>query len=153
MSRSFGLDAPSALEALKSAVEKFKEDDINKDMARDCAIKAWQLCDHAFIVLGSDSPFVKLEEFQVHVRHTCRELDYLQDICIESKHGKITRDTPQIDRARLHVGDFSREDFSHDFDISRLEIVLPGGQTVFFNDVVDRAVDYWSKFFDDNEIK
>ena len=42
MTRSFGLEAPSALEAFKNAVEKFKDDDLNRDLARECAIKAWQ---------------------------------------------------------------------------------------------------------------
>ena len=31
-------------------------------------------------------------------------------------------------------------------------ICADNGQTVFFNDIVDRAVDFWSKFFDDNGI-
>ena len=153
MTRSFGLDALSALEALERTVEKFKDDDINGDMARDCALKAWHLCDHVFIALGSNSRFAKLGKLQDHVRHACPELGYLRDICIVSKHGEITRSTPQIDGARLHLGDFSRHDFSRDFDISCLEIVLSGGRTVVFNDVVDRVVDYWSKFFDDHEIK
>ena len=29
MTRSFGLDAPSALEALKTNVERFRDDDLN----------------------------------------------------------------------------------------------------------------------------
>ena len=34
MTRSFGLDAPSALEALTN-VERFRDDDLNEDLARD----------------------------------------------------------------------------------------------------------------------
>ena len=151
MTRSFGLDAASALKALKIASERFKNDDLNEDLARDCAIKAWQLCDHVFNVLSSTSRFATLGGLQDHVKHTCPELAYLQDICTESKHGKISRYTPRIAEARFHGGAFSRA-FSRGFDISRLEIKLPGGQTIFFNDVVDRAVDFWSKFFDDNGI-
>ena len=40
MTRSFGLAAPSALEAFKNAAEKFKDDELNEDLARDCACKA-----------------------------------------------------------------------------------------------------------------
>ena len=50
MSRSFGLDAPTALQALKDTVGRFKTDLLNEDLARDCAFKAWQLCDHAYNV-------------------------------------------------------------------------------------------------------
>ena len=152
MTRSFGLDAASALAAFKTASERFKNDDLNEDLARDCAVKAWQLCDHVFNALGSTSRFATLRGLQDHVKHTCPELAYLQDICTESKHGKISRYTPRISEARFHDGDFSSHDFSRDFDISCLEIKLPGGQTIFFNDVVDRAVDFWSKFYDDNGI-
>ena len=151
MTRSFGLDAASALEALKAASERFKNDDLNKDLARDCAIKAWQLCDHVFNALGSTSRFATLGSLQDHVKHTCPELAYLQDICTASKHGEISRYTPRIAEARFQGGAFSHA-FSRDFDISCLEIELPGGQTIFFNDVVDRAVDFWSKFLDDNGI-
>ena len=134
MTCSFGLDAASALEALEIASEKFKNDDLNKDLARDCAIKAWQLCDHVFNALGSTSRFATLGGLQDHVRHTCPELAYLQDICTASKHGNISRYTPRINETRVQGGAFSHA-FSRGFDISRLEIKLLGGQTIFFNDV------------------
>ena len=152
MTRSFGLDAPSALEAFKTAAKKFKDDDLNNDLARECAIKGWQLCDHVFEALGSNRRFATLRVFQDHVRHICHELGYLQDICTESKHGKISRYTPRIKEARHHRGAFSRG-FSSAFDISCLEVKLSDGQTILFNDVVDRAVEFWSEFFDDNGIK
>ena len=153
MNRSFGLDAPSALEAFKDAVEKFKDDDLNRDLARDCAIKAWHLCDHAFKALRSNPPFATVRELQDHVKRICPELCYLQEICNESKHGKISKNKPQIGEARYQDGDFSPVDFGYDFDIPRLEVELPDGQTILFNDVVDRADKFWSKFFADNEIK
>ena len=151
MTRSFGLDAASALKALQAASERLKNDDLNKDLARDCAIKAWQLCDHVFNSPGLTSRFATLGGLQDHVKHTCPELAYLQDICNESKHGEISRYPARIAEARFQGGAYSRA-YSRAYDISRLEIELPSGQTIFFNDVVDRAVDFWSKFFDDNGI-
>ena len=149
MTRSFGLDASSALESLRTAVERFKEDGLNVDLARDCAGKAWHLCDHVFKALGRNSEFARLRELQDHVRAACPELFYLQDICTESKHAEITRYSPHIDEARGHIGDFSSEDFcSDDFDTSRLEIGLPSGRKVSFNDVADRAVEFWSTFLE-----
>ena len=152
MTRSFGLDAPSALEAFKNAAEKFKDDDLNVDLARECAIKAWHLCDHVFEALGSNPCFASLRKLQDHVKDTCPELAYLQDICIESKHAVTTKHEPRIKKARYHGGAFSRG-FSSGFNISRLEIALPSGHRVSFRDVVDRAVEFWSKFFGGNGIK
>ena len=149
MSRSFGLDAPSALEALRDAVERFDDDDLNEDLARDCALKAWQLCDHVFVALGQGNPFPNLRALQDHVRAACPELGYLQDICIESKHGRISSYAPRIVEARFQGGAFSRA-FSRDFDVCRLEIELPGGQAVWFIDVIERAAAYWSQFFEDH---
>ena len=148
MTRSFGLDAPSALKAFRSTVERLKDDDLNVDLARDCAGKAWHLCDHVYKALGSSSEFTRLGEFQKHVRGACPELSYLQDICVESKHAVIKLYAPSIDAACFHRGDFSRDFSSEDFDTSRLEVVLRQGQRVLFNEVVDRAVEFWSGFLD-----
>ena len=145
MTRSFNLDAPSLLEDLKNSVGRLKDDDLNEDLARDCACKAWHLCDHIFKAVGPNPRFTSLKELQDHVRNACPELAYLQDICIESKHGEITRYEPHIEEAHHHRGGFSKA-FSRGFDISRLEIKLLGGQTVFFLDVVNRAVGFWSDF-------
>ena len=89
MTRSFGLDAASALKALKTASERFQNDDLNEDLAREYALKAWHLCDHVFHALGSTSRFATLGDLQEHVRNTCPDLAYLQDICTESKHANI----------------------------------------------------------------
>ena len=153
MTRSFGLDACSALEALKISVERFKDDDLNEDLARECACKAWHLCDHVSKAFGPNSPFATLRELQENARDVCPELAYLQDICIESKHGEIKTYVAhsKVKEARHHRGAFSNA-FSGAFDISRLEIELLDGQTVCFIDVVDRAVGFWLDFFEDHGI-
>ena len=153
MTHSFGLDAPSALEAFKNAVERFKDDELNADLARDCACKAWHLCDHVSRALGSNSPFASLRSLRDHVIRNCPELSYLKDICNASKHGDRTTPKTHIEKAYLHRGGFKNKAFSRDFNISRLEVELPSGQKVFFNDVVDCVVNFWPKFFDDNGIK
>ena len=93
MSRSFGLDAPSALETLRDAVERFRDDDLNKDLARVCALKAWHLCDHVFAAPGNRASFPTLRALQDHVKQVCPELAYLQDICILT-----TRKSPSTPR-------------------------------------------------------
>ena len=148
MTRSFGLDAPSALEALTAAIRRFKDDELDRDLARDCAVKAWHLCD-----LDGNSRFGRLEVLQEHVRKSCPALAYLQDVCTESKHAEITRYRPSIDKARFHTGDFSNRDFcSDDFDTSRLEIVLPDGRKLSFATALDSAVGFWSNFLETHEL-
>ena len=151
MSRSFGLVAPSLLEALNNSVERLRADDLNEDLARECACKAWHLCDHVFAALDPHSQFTSPGTLKARVCGECPELAYLQDICNESKHGEITRYVAKVKEARHHRGAFS-SDFSHGFDISRLEIELDGGQALLFLDVVDRAVRFWSDFFRNNGI-
>ena len=107
MTRSFGLDALSGLEALRKAAKRFKEDDLDADLARDCAGKAWHLCDHVLKVLSPDFTLQDLKEFQRQIRAACPDLGFLQDICVESKHAQITKYPPSIDEARVHTGDFS----------------------------------------------
>ena len=154
MTRSFGLNALTALRALRTAVSGLRSDSLNEDLARECSCKAWHLCDHAFKALGANSQFKNLRELQDHVRSACPEIGYLQDICVATKHGEITRFEPRIDETRYHQGDFSPDDFdSRDFDTDRLEILLRDGRTVSFDDAVNRATAYWSKFFEDHAIR
>ena len=146
MSRSFGLDADSALAALKDVVGRFKQNDLNEDLARDCTIKAWHLCEHVFDEHAESLPFTRLRDFQRHVRDACPELAHLQVICNASKHGDgRLRKTGRVKEARRHRGAFSR-DFSRDFDVSRLEIELTDGTTVDFEDAMDSGVAYWLQF-------
>ena len=135
-----------------AAVHRLQQDDTNQDLARDCACKAWHLCDHAYRALAPGSAFSSLAELQKYVRDECPGLGYLQDICTESKHGKITQYPPQIEEARLHRGAFSRG-FSRGFDISFLGVRPRGeGGSLHFSDIASRAVVYWRAFFEDHEI-
>ena len=148
MTLSFGLTASSALQELRTRAGAFRRDVLNEALARDCAQNAWHLCDHFFHEAGPTSTFPDLRSLQDHVRQACPELGYLQDICIASKHAKIMRHKPSITGARNHDGDFCREDFDpHDFNVPRLEITLIDGRQLLFDDVLERAVTFWTKFF------
>ena len=148
MTLSFGLTASSALQELRTRAGAFRRYVLNDALARDCAEKAWHLCDHFFHEAGSNSTFPDLGSLQDHVRQACPELGYLQDICIASKHAKITRYPPSITEARKLDGDFCREDFDkNDFNVPRLEITVADGPQLLFDDVLERAVAFWTQFF------
>ena len=111
------------------------------DLARDCACKAWHLCDHVFKTLGSNPGLETLGVLKDHAKGTCPELAYLQDMCNEAKHGKLKRYWSRMDEAKFQDGNFSHRDFDpHDFDVPRLEIKVKDGQPVLFSDVVDRVI-------------
>ena len=154
MTLTFDLDARARLAALESAVERFRADYLNEDLAGDCALKAWHLCDHVFQALKASLPFAELKDFQNHVKDACPELAHLQVLCYAHKHGDFLRNTGEIEDTYDHLGDFDPNDFCPaDFDTPRLEIVLTDGKRVSFNDVLDPAVAFWSQFFDDHEIE
>ena len=146
MSRSFGLDADGAFKELLQVQERFKNDDLNTQLARDCALNAWRLVDYFFNELPDDSKFKSLNAFKQHIRSICPELAYLQDVCNESRHGVITKYKPCVDETKMHRGRFTRG-FSRGFDISRLVIILNDGcAKVDFEDALDQAVRFWTKY-------
>ena len=65
-----------------------------------------------------------------------------------AKHGRRLEDgrTPYCKAAKLHRGDFAG-DFSNDFDISRLVLVMADQTELVFEDVVAQAVRFWEEFF------
>ena len=68
-----------------------------------------------------------------------------------AKHGGRLEDgrTPYCKAAKLHrwTGDFAGGDFSNDFDISRLVLVMADQTELVFEDVVAQAVRFWEEFF------
>ena len=154
MTLTFDLDAPSRLAALKGAAERFRDDYLNKDLAGDCAIKAWHLCEHVFQVPGANLPFAKLGDFQNHVKGACPDLAHLKVICDAAKHGDALRQTGEVADAREHRGGFDRNDFDPaDFDTDCLQIVLTNGKEVSFDDALDSALRFWSQFYEDHGIE
>ena len=77
MTRSFGVDAVSALEALRTVVKRFGDDGLNDDPARKCAVKAWHLCDYVRPALGPKCSFESLRKMQDHTKSFSPELAYL----------------------------------------------------------------------------
>ena len=151
MSRSFGLDAETALQELREEFDLFRKDSLDRKLARECATKAWHLCDHVFDGHGAILPFNGLDEFQEHVRNACPELAHLQVVCNASKHGDNLRRTGRVRRANRRGGAVSQA-FSRAFDISRLEIELNDGTTIDFEDAMEAAVAYWVGFFSRHQL-
>ena len=158
MTRSFGLDAPIALQHLRSAARRFTEgefrDELDADLVRDCAIKVWHLSEYAFDVLGPDAGFPDLRSFTRSVKEQCPALECLQEICNETKHVRISRPEPRVADTYAHRGDFSAHDWHpDDFDTSELRVELADGQVYPFRNVLQSAVDFWTDFFERHSLR
>ena len=152
MTRSFGLDAASALRVLTDDARKFADgefrDELNVVLARDCAIKAWHLCEHAFQVESVADRFPTLRSLQDHVKEQCPDLAYLQEVCNETKHARITKPDPCVADTWSHGGDFSSRDWHpDDFDTPQLRVQLVDGRVLAYRTILQRAVAFWQDFF------
>ena len=144
--RTFGLNASQMLHELLGMYRQFREDPLNTKLARDCSSHVWHLFESIFHEFGSQLPFANLTELRTRVESDFAGIAYLHDICSATKHVNLSRPKANIKDTRLHRGGFSRDFDRHDFDTSRLEIVLSDGQRIDFEDVLDQAIDYWTTF-------
>lgn len=153
MTRSFGLDAKTALRELANSHALYKEDAFNRELARTCAGYAWRPCDLLFREIGKTSKFKNVAEFRKYSIENCVEISYMRDICNESKHGVIgTRKGSKstIKQAEFRNGDFAREDFDrNDFSVPALVVSLSDGREIDFEDALDIVVKYWLDFAND----
>ena len=149
MTRAFRLDhACSSFQALKEGVGRFKKEPLDPWLACCCALHAWHLSEQ---VPSAGEQTSGRQKRQEHHRRACPALGYLQDICNSFKHTKITKYAPRIQSAEFQDGDFDHRDFDHqDFDTPRLEVELPDGTTLRFDDILAKAMDYWSTLFREN---
>ena len=78
----------------------------------------------------------------------CPDLKAIRDFSNRAKHGGKLEEgrTSYFRAAKRHGGAFSR-DFSRDFDISRLVLVMPDGTELDYEEVVAQAVRFWEGFF------
>ena len=146
MSLSFDLQSSGdCLREFERKVGDFKGDSLNTEKARDCAIAGWHICDWVHKEHGARLGYNPQLSLQNHVKTSCPELGYLQDVANSRKHKWLTY-TPSVSRAYEHEGAFS-PGFSRGFDISRLMLELGGGAKVDFQDVLESALSFWVGFF------
>jgi len=154
MTYSFGLDVFDYLRALQESVERSRLDYLNGVLAQDCACKAWHLREHVFRVPQVGCQFARPDDFRKYVTDACPELDLLRVVCNAQKHTDfLESSTGEVLTVRYHQGDFSKEFNRRDFNTDRLEIKLTDGRVELFDDVIDRAVSFWSQFFENHAIE
>lgn len=147
MSRAFDRQtARDVLNELQQDIASFKNDDLNTSLAREIAEKSWHLCDWIFHESGPKLGFDRLRDLQDFAKQQCPELAYMQDICNESKHAKITRYSPVVEEAYdatvFEAGVFEEGVFSRG-----LMIDIVGGGSILFSDTLDNIFEYWRSHF------
>ena len=137
----FGLSSSADfLGELRETVSDLNKDPTNPRLAMYAAIVAWSMCDWVEIELPQPVQHSQIKE-------QCPALRHLRELAIVFKHRKPKRLVTLA--AAVKTGAFGRG-FSRAFDIARLELVLEDGSKLWFEDVIQEALDFWDNFFRDN---
>lgn len=145
--------ADDVLRVLREKAAAFEQDPLNAELANQCAIDAWSLCDWVFKEHGNRLGIQKLRQLQARMTQQCPELAFFQDVANASKHGGISKYAPQLKEAKYHQGGFAREAFSSGFDVSALVLVGNDGSEIWFDHALNKVVDHWVQFFDQNQLQ
>lgn len=85
-----------------------------------------------------------VREFQDRVIAICPSIKLMNDIADGSKHYKLN--SSRGIKTKMHGGSFSQA-FSRAFDISVLLIIHPDGTELYFEDEIEKAVNFWKDYF------
>jgi hypothetical protein len=124
--------------------------------AINAALTAWHLIDWVWahylksqdrirMRFGSDGR--DLDAFKQYLRTRCPALSTMHAICTGSKHVHTSKS--DVSSTTRHVGGFSNE-FSKEFDISRLKVVKHDGSTHWFDLELCDVVTFWESLFNEH---
>lgn len=142
------------LRALKEKAITFAKTPLDTELANQCAIDAWSLCDWVFKEHGKRFGVQKLDQFQAQMKQQCPLLSLFQDVANASKHREITKYVPRLKEAKHHVGAFDRNSFqSSAFNVSALVLVDINGSEIWFDEALNDVINHWEHFFEINQIQ
>lgn len=92
----------------QDVVEQYLSDDLNEELAINCANKLWHLCNWYYKENEESLKLNQLSHFQYICGNENPKLKILRDICNGSKHGTIKKTrNPVIRKASKHSGALS----------------------------------------------
>lgn len=149
MKFSFGVNSLDKYwKITKSKVLEYENNVLNEQKAIECAEHLWHMCDWFFKKYESKLPYHSLCDMKGEYGKECKVLRVMRDICNSYKHSGLDSErNPIIKETKKHEGAFSQE-FSREFDISHLEVVYNDGSKVYFEDAVQKVIEFW-----ENKIK
>lgn len=146
-------NSTDVLHALKEKAAVFSKSPLNGELANQCAIDAWALCDWIFKEHGRKLGLQKLVDFQKDMKTQCPSLALFQDVANATKHRDVTRYVPKLKEAQSHDGAFDRDAFQADaFDVSALVLVVADGTEIWFDNALQEVIHHWEQFFADHKI-
>jgi len=153
MSGYFNLrSAQDCLEDIRRKLEDFKSDNLNVDKITACAEACWSVVEWAgHEVLAPTNNREQLRQFKRDILVSFPTLKYVRDLTNKRKHRKL--DGKFIVKSEEHhIGDFSPEDYSREFNISCLIITTVDGQRLYVEDIFDECLAFWDRFFSQNNL-
>ena len=151
---SFGRkNSSELLNTLKKQSGELAKSPLDTELANQCAINAWSLCDWVFKEHGKQLGLTELKQLQVQMKQNCPSLALLQDVANASKHMKITKFTPTLKVAEKHDGLFDPELFdSSFFDVDALYLERVDDSKILFEIALNDVIKLWDDFFNSNKL-
>lgn len=141
------------LKVLKEKAIAFEHDPLNEELANQCAIDAWSLCDWVFNEHGTKLGIQKLSQLQAQMKQECPFLSLFQDVANASKHKEITLYAPRLKEAKSHRGAFNRGIFDNAiFDVSELILISVDNSKVLFEHALKDVINHWEHYFAKNHL-
>jgi hypothetical protein len=143
-------DIKTTSDFFKKLTEDYNEflaDKISSRVALNCAMTAWHLTDWAYNEFNNQltAQFGRLDLYQEDIKDQCPSLQIMHDLSNGTKHYLLTRHSPKVKKTTLHRGSFNN-DFNRDFDISSLDIALNNGTKIYFEDEIQKVVEFWAQY-------
>lgn len=125
--------------------EEFCKDRTSSRVALNCVMTAWHLLEWIYNEYHLLSIYPKTKDYQNHLKVSCPSLQLMQDLANGTKHFKITKYLPKIQDTYLSTGDYS-SDYATDYDIPILEIKISDNSIVYFEDEIQKVIDFWKGY-------
>ncbi|EAY25288.1 hypothetical protein [Microscilla marina] len=152
---TFGIN--SSEDKFRAVLEEYNEylqDAANTRKALSLATNTWHILDWVFKEFPGVHGFTDPDhrkafgQFRESLYPNCEALKLLHDIANGSKHMTLDtgREKSEISTTEEHKGT-SDNTFDYTFDISRLEINMNDGSTLYFEDEIKKAITFFKGYF------
>jgi hypothetical protein len=140
-------DITTSRDKLRLLTEDHKRliaDPINVSLAEKCCQDAWHLADWDFKEKQNTNTALTKEQYRKELYSQCPEMRILHDLSNTMKHKSVDNPKVKIKQTNIHRGSFSSA-FSKAFNVSGLQVIFDNNEQIDVDDLVEIAIDYWTK--------
>jgi len=160
-----------SIELFNKLLEEYSDFDkqhLNPRFAMNCAITSWHLTDWTYQEFyKKDLSFQDSEnkdkkgclkfisgllKYQQYIIKRCPELEYMRLITNGIKHC-VLYDQRRNERIVMYQGGYSHDYSRHDYDVPRFVLEIDKGQTMDFENILIKTMDFWKLILHENENK